>query len=948
MPGRRGKRVTQKVRGGGHVTVAGRDVNIYYGQGSPDAAATVVPGLLPRDVSRFSGREKDLARLARLPKDDRVVVVTISGTAGVGKTVLAVHAAHRLLPQFPGGQLYADLRGFAAAGQVALDPGEVLGVFLRRLGVSAEEIPAATEERSGMLRGLLASRKVLMLLDNAASEAQIRPLLPGTGTSLVLITSRRELAALDTDERISLDALRNEDAADLLGGLLGADRAAAEPEAVARVLDWCGGLPLALRIAGQLLAVHPSWRVAQLAQLLADERERLTNLAAGDMHVRAAFEVSYRQLADADARMFRLLGLHAGPDFGPGAAAALAGTDPKTANRALARLTESSLLTEGSAGRFGMHDLLRLFARDTCRDADDQEARAAAETRMVRWYATLASVMRSRAVDAQRRTAAVHGERAGESRLSFRQAWELFETERVNLIATIGLAAAQGQDDLVLQIDESVGEMLTLRRYYDDLRVTREAALAAAKRAGNVVAQGRVSNDLGRLYLMLRRFEDAITCCERALEIGRETADRPREAAALNTLGNVYRELRQFEDAVTCYEQSLTIGRENGDRQGESAVLNNLANVYQDVRRFEDAVTCYQQSLAIQRDTGDRHGQGQTLIGLGSAYWELRRFEDAIRSHEQGLAILRETGDRHAEGAALTNLGNAYRELRRFEDAIRSHEQSLAVWVETGDRHAEGAALMNLGVDYRELGRFEDAIRFHEQGLAILREAGHRHAEAMTLFGLGDIQVELGRPGDAFTLYEQARAIFAETSDRHGEGQVLGNLGNIYGMQGHFEDAINCWEQARTFFRETGDRRGEGMTLTNLGLAYQELRKSAKAVECWREATTIMLEVGDSEEAARIEQLAAAAQSKPWWRRRLPADFGSGRTPWNGTGSIATDTFDQGAFPDQPHADITRRPPACRLREAGAGDQTPRRECRSSVSRVATGRAASILSSERS
>ncbi len=354
-----------------------------------------------------------------------------------------MHAAHRLAPQFPGGQLYADLRGYTA-GQAAAEPGEVLEVFLRRLGVVAEEMPVSVEERSGVLRQLLASRRVLMLLDNAVAEAQVRPLLPGAGGSLVLVTSRSALAGLEVNERIGLDVLSEQEAAGLLAGLIGTERAAAEPQAVAQVARWCGYLPLALRIAGQLLAAHPAWPVAKLAGTLADERDRLGQLSAGDLQVRAAFEVSYRLLADGDARLFRLLGLHPGPDFDVGAAAALAGIEPEAAGPVVGRLAEAQLVTEDGPGWFGMHDLLRLFARGACQQAEDPAARDVAEARLVGYYADLARFLDA-CVEPQLRPAAARvAEQAGVTLPSMREALAVFAAERPSLVAAVGLAAQRG------------------------------------------------------------------------------------------------------------------------------------------------------------------------------------------------------------------------------------------------------------------------------------------------------------------------------------------------------------------------------------------------------------------------------------------------------------------------------------------------------------------------
>jgi tetratricopeptide (TPR) repeat protein len=713
----------QQVTAGGNAYVAARDLIVHVTMAGK--AEPALPGLLPRDVPAFTGRDDELARLAGLAGGGRVVVSAIGGTAGVGKTALAVHTAHRLLPQFPDGHLYADLRGYTA-GQDLAGPGEVLQVFLRSLGVPAEQVPATVEERSGLLRQLLAGRRVLMVLDNVRSEGQVRPLLPGAGGSLVLVTSRSVLPGLEVDERISLDTLPENEAAAMLSAIIGAARAAAEPDAIAEVARLCGRLPLALRIAGQILSAHPAWPVARLAGMLAGEQDRLARLGAGDLQVWAAFEVSYAQLAARDARLFRLLGLHPGPDFTAGSAAALAGTGAGAAGPVLDRLAGVYLVTEDKAGRFGMHDLLRLYARQTCQETDGPADREAAEARLVGYYADLAGLLDS-CVNPRLRPAAEQAvERAGGTLPSMRQALAAFQAERPGLLAALGLAARRGWDQQVQRLSYSTADSLTILRYLDDLLAVHEAAQAAARRAGDRAAEGRTLTNLGNAYAELRRFEEAVDCYQRALAIWRETGDRHREGQTLTNLGEVYRALRRFEEAVDCYRQSLAIIRETGDRYDEGVPLNNLGLAYQDLRRFEEAVDCYQQSLAIKRESGDRYGEGQTLNNLGVTYQVLRRFEEAIDCHQQSLAICRETGDRHGEGQTLSNLGNAHYGLRRLEEAVDYYQQDIAICRETGDRYGEGQTLSNLGEAYRELRQPDRAAASWQEAAAAMRDAGDR------------------------------------------------------------------------------------------------------------------------------------------------------------------------------------------------------------------------------
>ena len=691
---------------------AGRDVNLAGGDqyvinvgaaGLGKSTEPVAPGLLPRDVPAFTGREEELGRLTGLARGGSAVVTAIGGTAGVGKTALAVHAAHRLAPQFPDGQLYADLRGYTA-GQAPAEPGEVLEMFLRRLGAAAEEIPGSVEERSGLLRQLLASRRVLMLLDNAASEGQVRLLLPGAGGSLVVVTSRSVLPGLEVDERIGLDVLYEQEAAGLLAGLIGTERAAAEPEAVAQAVGWCGRLPLAVRIAGQLLAAHPAWPVAKLASMLADEQNRLGQLAAGDLQVRAGFEVSYRLLADGDARLFRLLGLHPGPDFDVAAAAALAGIEETAAGPVLGRLVEACLVTEDEAGRFGMHDLLRLFARGTCQDTDDRAARDAAEARLVGHYADLTGFLDA-CVDSRLRPAAAQAaEQAGAPLPSMREALALFAAERPSLMAAVGLAALRGWDRQVGRLAMSMADSLRVLHYLDDLITVLEAALAAARRAGDPPIEAAALHNLGAACLELGRFEEAIGCYQQALAIKRKTGDRNRKDLTLNSLGIAYRELGRFEEAIGCYQQALAMFRKIGDRRGEGQTLNNLGIAYLRLGRFEEAIGCYQQDIAICRESGDRYGEGQTLNNLGIAYTELGRFEEAIGSYQQSIDIYREIGDRYGEGQTLSSLGNAYHELRQPDRAAACWRDAAAAMCDTED-HETAAHLEQLAAGARSRRR---------------------------------------------------------------------------------------------------------------------------------------------------------------------------------------------------------------------------------------------------
>jgi len=657
-----------------------------------------VPGLLPRDVPGFTGREDELALLTRLSDSSSMVVVAIGGTAGVGKTALAVHAAHRLRDRFSGGQLYADLKGHTL-GQVPAEPGDVLGVFLRRLGVDGADLPAGIEERSAILRDVLASRRALLLLDNAASEAQVRPLLPGTGASLVLITSRGSLAGLEVDQQIALDILADGQAAALLANLIGNQRAAAEPEALWQVSDRCGYLPLALRIAGQILAAHPVWTVGRLAGMLADERVRLSQLTAGDRQVQSAFEASYGLLHDDEARVFRLLGLHPGPDFDAAVAASLAGIQPRDAERFLDRLALAHLITENSSRRFGMHDLLRLFASHTTNETDDQAVKAAAKLRLISHFAKLGKLL-ALSLDPLPRPQAADDVKL----LAPQEALATFEVERSNLLSVITLAGEQAAFHEVTQLSASIAPVLLMRRHLDDLLLTSEAALLAAQQMDDAAAEVTALRWIGTAYSGQRRFEEAITCFQNALTICRQNDDQDAEARILNNLGSAHQDMGRFEEAIVWYRKSLAIARQAGDRLGEGRTLSNLGLACSGLQRFQEAITCHQDALVIRRQVGDLLGEGRTLTNLGLAYAGLRRFDEAITCYQKALAVFQQMGDRHSQAVIIDNLGLSFAGLERFDEAITYHEEALTIFNETGDRHREEEVRQNLASAYACLG----------------------------------------------------------------------------------------------------------------------------------------------------------------------------------------------------------------------------------------------------
>ncbi|HEX8135677.1 MAG TPA: tetratricopeptide repeat protein, partial [Actinomycetes bacterium] len=628
------------------------------------------PYLLPPDVASFTDRRQELAAVhpqLRAAGGDGAdgtglrsasppaAVVAIDGNPGIGKSALAIHAAHQLAPDFPDGVLYANLR--AGAAQPAA-PAGVLDYFLRALGVADQDVPADLEVAAARYRSELAGRRVLVVLDNAASEAQARALLPGTPGSAAILTSRARLA-LHEAVPLTLDLLEEDDAVRLLARLDHQGRVDAEPGAGRRVARACGCLPLALQIAGARLGNRRTWTVAHLADRLADERRRLGELRVGDLDVRAGFALSYRDLPAAEARTFRLLGLLETPDLTPGPVAALTGTAVPQAEATLERLLDARLLEQTHPGRYRLHDLLRLFAREQAEAQEPAEQQDAARGRALAWYLATAEHADELLKPAGQRRPT----RAATAPFADRAAalaW--LDGERGNLVAVTRHAAAH-PDPAVAAIAWRLGDTLfryfDLRKHWSAWQAVCEPAVQAAARAGSPADHARALNRLGIVYREQRRLAEAMAQQQRALTIARRAGDLDVEGAVLNNLGITYQDQRDFAAAIGCHRQRLAIARWHGDRYSQGATLNNLGDVYREQGRHQEATACLEQSLEIFRDLDERRALAMVLNNLGEVACAQGRHRDAIAHHRQGSAISHEVGDRYSEAINLLGLGHA-------------------------------------------------------------------------------------------------------------------------------------------------------------------------------------------------------------------------------------------------------------------------------------------------
>jgi tetratricopeptide (TPR) repeat protein/transcriptional regulator with XRE-family HTH domain len=666
-----------------------------------------VPRQLPPAVEDFTGRAAELEALTGLLEGasagspGTVVISAIGGTAGVGKTALAVQWAHQVAGRFPDGQLYVNLRGFASSGAPVAAAEAVRG-FLDALGVPQEGRPSLPDAQAGLYRSLLADKRMLIVLDNARDEEQVRPLLPASPASLVLVTSRNRLAGLAAAggaRLLSLDVFTHDEAVRLLAARLGHARAGAQPEAAGEIASLCACLPLALAVAASRAAGRPGFPLAAVADELRDATERLDALDAGDpaASVRAVFSWSYRQLSTAAARLFRLLGLHPGPDISVPAAASLAAIQVTAARRLLRELTRAHLVTEHAPGRYAFHDLLRAYAASQARDSDSEPERRAAIGRVLDHYlhtavraASMLSLRKPPALGALRAGAAA-GQPAGRG-----QAEDWFEAEHQVLLAAVRLADDAGFDCHAWQLAWALMAVLQNRGLNQEWAATLRIAVTAATRLGDTAAQAFASELLARGCIECGDYDQARGHFGTSLELYRRLGDRHGESGVHAGLAALAVRRGRYADGLDHEEQSLRLYRAIGHRHGEANCLNTLGWFRAHLGDYQQARLLCKQALTLNAEVGDRVLEGCTWDSLGFIEQQLGNFPEAVACYERALRAIRETDRRPGAAAILIHLGDARRAAGELRQAREAWRQALAIFE---DVHHPGAGQVRARLD---------------------------------------------------------------------------------------------------------------------------------------------------------------------------------------------------------------------------------------------------------
>ncbi|MFD8982221.1 BTAD domain-containing putative transcriptional regulator [Streptomyces sp. NPDC059564] len=701
----------------------------------------VVPSELPPDVPGFAGRGEELAALDTLVdgqgEGSRAPTVgLITGVAGVGKTGLAVRWAHRVTEQYPDGRLFADLRGYDEH-HAPTTAGDILSRFLRSLGVESDDVPNGLEDRIALYRSVLSERRVLLVLDNVRTFAQIRPLLPGSGGCTVLVTSREQLEQLVTwppRARVHLGVLPEDESVELLGRIVGEARILAAPEDSARLVELCDRLPLALRIAAARLASKPHWSVRHLVTRLSDGRRRLDELSQGESQVRASFELSYRYLHKDAARLYRYLGLLAVPDFTAWSGAALMDQDVLDAERLIEHLVDAQFLEVVGVDatgqlRYRFQNLMRLYAEELARAEESEEDRLAACERVFRTCLTIAEQGFRRENGGDH--VSVRGDAPRreidpvllEELLSAPLEW--FEAERLSLVAVVEQSARMGMADLAWGLVMSMEVLFETRNYPEDWRRCSEYALEAARTAGNLRGQAAMEQQLGVINMRLRRLTDSTARQEAALALYTRAGDPLGRALVLSDLAFIDRIRGEYDRGMERLREALPVFRTTGNRSSEAYALQNMAQFALDQGQPEVALELGRESVRVCESIGGkRRSMALATHRLAGAHLALGQLAEAERGFSRVVEIVKEISDLLGLAHALLGLAETRFQAGAVEAAERTFLEALEVAGRTKSPMIEGQIRLALGEAYRGSGREEEGRAHVAAALGVFQGIG--------------------------------------------------------------------------------------------------------------------------------------------------------------------------------------------------------------------------------
>ncbi len=808
-----------------------------------------VPRELPADVPGFTGRAEALRALDEmLLAESAAGPVVIAGTAGVGKTALAVHWAHRVTDRFPDGQLHVNLRGYAAGAPVR--PLDVLATFLRALGLPNEQIPADETEAAARYRSLAADRRMLVVLDNAVSAEQVRPLLPGSRGCAVVVTSRDRLSgliALDGARRLTLDALPPSEAESLLVRLLGADRVGREPAVATRLARLCGNLPLALRIAAAHLIDQPRRLLADYTDDLSmgDPITALTVEGDEKSAVSAAFHLSYLSLPEATRRLFRWLGLVPLHDFSMASAAVLAGMTEGDTRTALDALAAAHLICQPDRGRFTLHDLLRRYAGNLADENDAEQERAGAVRRLFEWYLRV-------------ETAAVELlypeilRLPDQEKTRDRMPWgndpvaalDWMDTERQNLMQVLRRAALHGPKSMAWRLADGLRGYHEQRRHMVDWFTSGRAAIAATRAEGDRRAESAASLNLGHAYACLGRYGRGIAWLNRAITLSADSGWQRGEATALNLLGVVLHVVGRSEESESRLTRALELNERLGSRNAQAIALLNLSYTFGEYGRLREGVDHAGQALALFREIQAPASGALALTNLAELQYLLGRFDQATSHLDTALSRHRELGGLYGEAITLIVHAQLHLSSSRVEEARDYAQTALEIGREIGDHHTQAAAHSVLGSIYDVDGDHEHAIGLYETASRIAEEIDARYPLGVALVGMASAHYHRGAHTTSADYARRAMELAGKAQYGILEGQALTLLASASHGQGLSPMALAYGNQALNRHRQTGHLLGQAQAHFLLARVLRDLDQMARAAGHWEDAARIHAEIG--------------------------------------------------------------------------------------------------------
>ncbi len=814
----------------------------------PSPSSLAVRHSLPPDMLAFTGREEELDRItAAVPQaagaGGVVVIHAIGGMPGVGKTALAVHAAHLLRHRFPDRQLFIDLHAHTP-GQDPLTPQAALAGLLSAVGVDARYLPDDLDDRAGLWRDRMAGQRALLVLDNAASSVQVAPLLPGVDGCLVLVTSRRHIGDLPgAAVPLPLETLPPDKAQEMFVRL--APRAAEGPAAsVAELAGLAGYLPLAISLLARVHARHPSWT---LADLTAETRASMLTLAAEKNSVAAAFEVSYRYLDSGQQEFFCRLGLHPGTTIDAYAAAALVGTGLPDAAGQLDALHAEGLLTEIGYRRYGMHDLIRRYARDLAA-ASPAADREQALGRLLDYYqhtATIAGAHLTRQARTSPAPAPAAPPAAVPDLPDRAQALAWARAEQASLLACLDHAAGTGRHARVVALTAAMAVYLRIDGPWTDAVARHATAVQAARHLGDRPGQTGALIDLGIARRLTGDYPGAAQALKEALGLSRDHDCRLGQASALSELGMV-RQLTGEPGAAQAVEEALGLFRDLGDRPGRASALSNLGTVRRLTGDYPGAAQAQEEALVISRDLGDWLGQAGALSNLGTVRRLTGDYPGAAQAQEEALAISRDHDCRLGQANALHDLGTVRRLTGDYPGAAQLLEEALGFYRDLGSRPGQVGVLGNLGAVRRLTWDYRGAAQFLEEALGLSRVPGERRGQANALSDLGVLRRLTGDYPGAAQVLEEALGLYRDLGNRRGQAGALGNLGAVQRLTRDYPDAAQTLKEALGLYRDLGDRKGEAETLNEAGTLHRVRGDLSAAGTCHRQALDLAREIGSS------------------------------------------------------------------------------------------------------